>query len=132
MREPDLAAINLAGGVDAPIRIIPAAAAPDNNHQRAGGNGVRRFKSLGTTDVTSLPLIDRASANDKEIVSALRNAKLIYLLGGFPAYLAETLLNSKAWAAVLDTWKNGAVIAGSGAGAMVPCEYFFLHVRILD
>jgi len=25
-----------AGGPDVPMRIIPAAAAPDNNHQRAG------------------------------------------------------------------------------------------------
>jgi len=41
MREPDLKAIELAGGFDAPIRIIPTAAAPDNNHQRAGNNGVR-------------------------------------------------------------------------------------------
>ena len=30
MREPDLKAIELAGGFDAPIRIIPTAAAPDN------------------------------------------------------------------------------------------------------
>ena len=36
MRDPDLKAIELAGGFDASIRIIPTAAAPDNNHQRAG------------------------------------------------------------------------------------------------
>ena len=41
MRDPDLRAIELAGGFDAPLRIIPTAAAPDNNHQRAGNNGLR-------------------------------------------------------------------------------------------
>ena len=41
MSEPDRRAIELAGGPGAPISIIPTAAAPDNNHQRAGRNGVR-------------------------------------------------------------------------------------------
>ena len=77
MRDPDLKAIELAGGFDAPIRIIPTAAAPDQNHQRAGNNGIRWFKSLGAKDVVSLPLIDKASANDKGIAKSLRDAKLI-------------------------------------------------------
>ena len=36
MSEPDRRAIELAGGRDSSICIIPTAAAPDNNHQRAG------------------------------------------------------------------------------------------------
>ena len=55
MREPDLRAIKLAGGFDAPVRIIPAAAAPDDNHVRAGTNGLRWFRMLGARDVESLP-----------------------------------------------------------------------------
>src|SRR5512141_361331 len=96
MRDPDLHAIELAGGFDAPIRIIPTAAAPDNNDRRAGNNGIRWFQSLGAKDVTSLPLIDKASANDEKIASSLREAKLIYLLGGFTHYLGQTLKDSLA------------------------------------
>ncbi len=125
MREPDLRAIELAGGFDAPIRIIPTAAAPDNNHLRAGGNGLRWFQSLGATDVESLPLIDKESANSSEIVKTLREAKLIYMLGGFTHYLGQTLLGSKAWEAVLEANQKGAVIAGSSAGAMVICEHYY-------
>ena len=125
MRDPDLAAIKLAGGLGAPIRIIPTAAAPDSNHQRAGSNGVRWFESLGAGDVESLPLIDQQSANDSAVVDALRAAKLIYMLGGFTHYLAQTLLGSDAWNAALDAWQKGAVIAGSSAGAMVMCEYYY-------
>jgi cyanophycinase len=125
MREPDLRAIELAGGMDAPIRIIPTAAAPDNNHERAGNNGVRWFQSLGAKDVASLALIDKPSANDAKIAESLRSAKLIYMLGGFTGYLAETLGESAAWDAVLEAYQAGAVVAGSSAGAMVMCEFYY-------
>ena len=125
MREPDLKAIELAGGFDAPVRILPTAAAPDNNHERAGNNGIRWFQSLGVKDVGSLPLIDKASANDESIAKSLREAKLIYMLGGFTGYLGETLKNSAAWQAVLEAYATGAVVAGSSAGAMVLCEFYY-------
>lgn len=125
MRDPDLKALELAGGLDAPIRIIPTAAAPDNNHERAGDNGIRWFQKLGATDVLSLPLVDQTSANDESIARALREAKLIYMLGGFTGYLAETLKGSLAWRAALEAYARGAVIAGSSAGAMVMCEFYY-------
>jgi cyanophycinase len=125
MREPDLKAIELAGGWHAPIRILPAAAAPDHNDQRAGNNGVRWFQSLGARDVRSIPLTDRESANDERIAQSLQDAKLIYLLGGFTHYLGQTLLGSRAWQAALEAYKKGAVIAGSSAGAMVLCERYY-------
>jgi len=125
MADPDRKALELAGGLDAPVRIIPTAAAPDNNHIRAGNNGVRWFQGLGARDVRSLALTDRASADDTEIIEALRGAKLIYLLGGFTDYLAKTLKHSPAWEAALHAHANGAVLAGSSAGAMVLCQYYY-------
>ena len=125
MSEPDRRAIELAGGPSAQISIIPTAAAPDNNHQRAGRNGVNWFKSLGATQVESLPLIDKASANDPSIVNAISQSRLIYMLGGFTGYLGETLKHSASWQAMLQAYSNGAVIAGSSAGAMVMCQYYF-------
>ena len=125
MAAPDRRALALAGGLDVPVSIIPTAAAPDNNHQRAGENGKRWFQSLGATDVLVLPLIDRASANDPAIVDTLQKSRIIYLLGGFPHYLGNTLLQSHAWRATMTAHKAGAVIAGSSAGAMVLCEYYY-------
>jgi cyanophycinase len=127
MRDPDLRAIELAGGFDAPLRIVPTAAAPDDNHRRAGSNGVRWFQSLGAKEVVSLPLTDKTSANDEEIAQSLRDAKLIYLLGGFTHYLGQTLKDSLAWNAAMDAYQNGAVIGGSSAGAMVMCEFYYHH-----
>jgi cyanophycinase len=125
MREPDLRAIELAGGFDVPICILPTAAAPDHNQNRAGGNGVRWFKSLGATDVFSLDVIDTESAGDESLAESIRTSRLIYLLGGFPRHLGETLANSACWSAALHAHHAGAVIAGSSAGAMVLCEHYY-------
>lgn len=125
MSEPDLRGIDLAGGFDAPIAILPTAAAPDNNHKRAGNNGVRWFQSLGAKNVFSLDVIDSKSANDAVLAASIRTSKLIYLLGGFPRHLGETLKDSVCWSAALEAHQNGAVIAGSSAGAMVLCEHYY-------
>jgi len=125
MADPDRQAMRRAGGPDVPISIIPAAAAPDNNHHRAGRKGVDWFQGLGATNVSVLPLIDSASANDPEIVVALAKSKLIYLLGGFPRYLGQALDGSRSWQVISDAYLSGAVIAGSSAGAMVLCEYYY-------
>ena len=125
MRDPDLKALELAGGFDAPIRIIPTAAAPDNNDQRAGNNGIRWFQSLGAKDVASVPIIDKVTASDESLAKSLRESRLIYMLGGFTGYLGETLKGSAAWQAVLDAYARGAVVGGSSAGAMVMCEFYY-------
>lgn len=124
MALPDRRAIELAGGPDALITIIPTAAAPDNNHQRAGRNGVNWFQSLGARQVELLLLTDKTSANDPIIAARIAQSRLIYMLGGFTGYLGETLANSASYRAMLTAYDAGAVIAGSSAGAMVMCQYY--------
>ncbi len=125
MKEPDRRAMELAGGLAAPVRILPTAAAPDHNHQRAGNNGVNWFRRLGASDVAAIPVIDTASANDPALATELRHAGLIYLLGGFPGYLGETLKGSLCWQVMLEAYADGALLAGSSAGAMVLCQYYY-------
>jgi cyanophycinase len=125
MADPDREALAAAGGPRAMVAIIPAAAAPDHNDERAGQNAVRWFRHLGALQVESLPLVDRVSADDPAIADRLRKARLIYLLGGFPAHLAHSLQGSRSWRAVLQAFGSGAVIAGSSAGAMVLCSDYY-------
>ncbi len=129
MAEADRRAIELAGGSSAVISIIPTAAAPDNNQQRAGNNGVRWFRGLGARQVASLPLIDKASANDPSLAESIAQSCLIYMLGGFTGYLGETLKDSLCWQAMRTAYEAGAVIAGSSAGAMVMCQFYFDPAR---
>jgi cyanophycinase len=121
MALPDREAIAAAGGPQAPIAVIPAAAAPDHNAERAGQNAVLWFRKLGALTVEALPLVDRASADDPAIAKRLGQARLIYLLGGFPAHLAQSLQGSRSWQVMREAYRAGAVIAGSSAGAMVLC-----------
>lgn len=125
MKVSDQRALSLAGGISARISIIPAAAAPDANHHRAGELGRQWFCSLGARRVTVLPIVDRSSADDSEHAGALVRSRLIYILGGFPGYLVQTMVNTSAWGAIEKALKSGAVVAGSSAGAMVLCQHLF-------
>lgn len=125
MSEPDLRAIELAGGRDAPIAILPTAAAPDHNHERAGRNGLRWFASLGSSRLDLVPVVDRASADDPALAARIRSSRLIYILGGFPGFLAGTLSGSRVWQAALEAFAEGGVLGGSSAGAMVLCQHLY-------
>jgi cyanophycinase len=125
MEEPDRKALALAGGKNANVVIIPTAAAPDNNSQRAGNTASQWFRALGARNVTALPIIDKRSADDPELSAELDQATLIYILGGFPGYLAHTLNETRCLDALLRAHRKGAVLAGSSAGAMVLCEWYF-------
>ncbi len=125
MSEPDFRAIELAGGSQVSIVILPTAAAPDHNHLRAGRNGQRWFESLGASRVDVVPVTDKQTADDPDFSARVKSAHLIYLLGGFPRYLCETLCDSRVWLAMFAAHRSGAVIGGSSAGAMVLCEYYY-------
>jgi cyanophycinase len=125
MAAPDLRAMELAGGFDVRLRVIPAAAAPDDNHQRAGQNAERWFRKLGATDAAALPLIDRQSAEDPALAATFRQSRMIYMLGGFPRHLAQSLAGTAAWEAIRQARQAGAVIGGSSAGAMVLCQHYY-------
>lgn len=84
--------------------------------------GIDHFTRLGA-DVSSLPIIDRASADDAAHAAAVRAADLIYFSGGNPGYLHRTLDGSALWAAVLAARAAGAALAGCSAGAMILGAY---------
>lgn len=125
MEEPDRKALELAGGKNAKVIIIPTAAAPDNNSKRAGNTALKWFRTLGAGNISALPIINKESANDPELSAELDDANLVYMLGGFPGYLEHTLKKSRCCDALWRAYRKGAVLAGSSAGAMVMCEWYF-------
>jgi cyanophycinase-like exopeptidase len=70
--------------------------------------------------VEAVPVVvrDRDEADDPELAALVHGAGLVYLSGGNPPYLAETLRGTRVWAAVVAAWEAGAALAGCSAGAM--------------
>jgi cyanophycinase len=85
-------------------------------------NGVTHFQGLGCA-AYGVRAVDRAGVEDPEHVAALEAADLIYLSGGNPGYLVETLRGSPAWDAIVRVWGRGGTLAGSSAGAMALAEW---------
>ena len=79
--------------------------------------GVAHFAALDC-EAFGVPLLERADADRADLVAALAGADLIYLSGGDPRHLTETLRGSAAWTAIRAAHDGGAILAGSSAGAM--------------
>ena len=108
-----------------PIYIqIPTAAAKESenriNYWRSLGEVAA--KSLGVTQ-SFLPIFTRDDANNPELLKNVDDAALIYLSGGDPHYLAETLRDTLLWDLILKNWQSGGSLAGCSAGAIAFSGY---------
>ncbi len=86
--------------------------------------GIEHFGKLGVS-VMALPVVDRASANDAGLARMIAQANFVYLSGGRPNYLYQTLADSLAWEAILEVLAKGGLLAGCSAGAMILGEKLF-------
>ena len=98
---------------------LATAAVPD------GPDVVERWHRLGRqqaerldVEPVILPVADRHDANDPHLAEQVAGAGLIYLSGGNPTFLADTLRGTAVWAAIVEAWRTGAALAGCSAGAM--------------
>ena len=78
--------------------------------------GTGHYRRLGAEPVP-LAVLDRHGADDPANAARLAGAGLVYLSGGNPGYLADTLRHTAVLAAVLAAWRAGAALAGCSAGA---------------
>ncbi len=110
--------LEASGGTE--VLVLPTAAAyehPDRVIEAAQ----RWFEELGAT-VRALRVLTRPDAVDEANVAPVADAAFIYLSGGSPMHLRSVLKDSPVWDALVAAWQRGAVIAGSGSGAMVLCD----------
>ena len=98
---------------------LATAAAPE------GPRSLERWHALGRASAERLgveavivPVVDRASADDPTLADLVEGAGLIYLSGGNPRFLADTLRGTAVWRAIEAAWRAGAALAGCSAGAM--------------
>jgi cyanophycinase len=97
---------------------LPTASAPEGPERvdywlRLGAEHYRR---LGAEPVP-LAVLDRRDADDPDNAAAVAGAGLVYLSGGNPGYLADTLRGTAVLGAIVTAWRAGAALAGCSAGA---------------
>jgi len=98
---------------------LATAAVPDGEAVVAKWHrlGREQAERLGVEQVI-LHVASREDANDPAVVSLVEGAGLIYLSGGHPTFLADTLRDTPLWSAIVAAWHGGAAVAGCSAGAM--------------
>ena len=111
----DAALLEASGGSE--VLVLPTAAAYEHA-DRSVAAATSWFASLGAT-VRGLMVLSRADAEDPANAAAVRSARFVYLSSGSPLHLRSVLKQSPLLQAMEETWREGAVLAGSGAGAMV-------------
>lgn len=99
------------------VLVLPTAAAYEQP-ERTVLAATEWFAALGG-QVEGLMVLSRADAEDAGAAKVMRRARFVYLSGGSPLHLRSVLKGSEVLAALRAAWLEGAVVAGSAAGAMV-------------
>ena len=72
--------------------------------------------------MSGLMVLGRTDAEDATNAAIVRGSRFVYIGGGSPMHLRSVLKGSRLWEALLEAWRDGAVLAASSAGAMVLCD----------
>jgi cyanophycinase len=113
--------LDLAGGSDAPIVVIPTAGGDEEYDQY--WSGLRQFKEAGATDLYVLHTKDRDVANSEEFVLPIQNARGVWFGGGRQWHLADSYLDTRVHEELNALLERGGVIGGSSAGATIQGSY---------
>ncbi len=123
MREVDRFLLGTLNPARGRVALLPTASGLElGMPDRWNTMGVEHFRGLGV-EVTPVGLINRADAQDPQVLAALAGANFYYFSGGNPEYLLETLRDTPAWDTIFSAYRQGAVLAGCSAGAMMLGSY---------
>jgi cyanophycinase len=110
--------IDLAGGPDAPIVIIPTAGEADDDYDQYW-SGLRQWRENGARQLTVLHTRDRKVADSEAFVKAIREARGVFFAGGRQWRLADSYLNTRTHRELTALLNRGGVVGGSSAGASI-------------
>ena len=113
--------VQLAGGPEAPIVVIPTAGGGETYDQYYPG--LRAFRAAGATDLTVLHTTDAAVADDPDFSGPLRRARGVWFPGGRQWRLADAYLGTRVQEEIAGVLERGGVVGGSSAGATILGSY---------
>jgi cyanophycinase len=79
------------------------------------------FARLGV-DVSTIEVLDRSGASRGDLAVEIEAAGMIFLSGGDPHHLTDSLRDTPVWNAIVSAWTAGAALVGCSAGAMALAE----------
>ena len=100
------------------IAAIPTAAGMESDAHKWIDMAVTHYAKFDLP-VIEVPIFNKDQTNDENLVKLLTDADWIFFSGGNPGYLMETLAGSKLWEIIMQRVNDGALLAGSSAGAMI-------------
>ena len=115
--------MELVGGADAPIVVIPTAVTSDSLTAEDLERFKNSFTEKGFKQVTVLHTRDRDVANSKDFVKPIKNAAGVWFSGGRQWRHADSYLDTRTHKAFFKLLERGGVIAGSSAGATIQGSY---------
>lgn len=109
----------LLDGVPPRVVFLPTAAAPEGRDRVEYWVqlGLEHYARMGV-EAEPLLVLDRTDADLSWIAERIAGAGLVYLSGGNPAYLTDTLRDTEVWRAIHAAWETGTALAGCSAGAI--------------
>ena len=102
-------------GSGAEVVVLPTGSAYERPELSIAAARVH-FAELGAT-VKACMVLSRSDAENAELAAIVRAARCCYLTGGSPLHLRSVLKDSLVFDALVAAWRDGAAIAGWGAGA---------------
>lgn len=97
---------------------LPTAAGLESAHRLAYWRDLAagHFAALGV-EVETIDVHDRNTATD-EAARRIVGVGGVFLSGGNPGHLVESLRGTPVWDAIVAAWRDGAALSGCSAGAM--------------
>ncbi len=119
--------IELAGGPDAPIVVIPTAG--EDSVYPANWSGLSGLKGAGARNLTILHTRDRGIAESDSFVAPIRAARGVWFPGGRQWHLVDSYLGTRTERELHLVLMRGGVIGGTSAGASILSSYMVRGAR---
>ena len=113
--------IDLAGGPDAPIVIIPTAG--DDDEYDNYWSGLKQWRENGAKNLTVIHTRDKKVADTEAFVKPIKAARGVFFGGGRQWRLADAYLNTLTHKELQNLLNRGGVIGGSSAGASILASF---------
>jgi cyanophycinase-like exopeptidase len=105
--------------------IVLAVASSTRKAEEMAVEGSVWLSNQGAIFSEGISLVDRNDCENPATATKVENAKLIYIVGGDPAYIVNALRQTAVFAAIQKARKNWAIVAASGNGAMALAEFLY-------